>query len=104
MGKLQFRSKEELKKFVAEQAKLLKDQEFVELDNLIKKVKELLGASGYSIKDLYFRDRASDGTVTTTKAGTYKVGDTEIKWSGMGKRPLLLKGKSNEELKALKVA
>lgn len=98
----QFKSKAELDAWYAEQAKALKDQEYAELDKFIVTVNELLGASGYSIKDLYFRERSKDGS-TTTKAGIYKVGDKEIKWSGLGKRPVELKGKSNDDLKALKL-
>jgi DNA-binding protein H-NS len=79
-----------------------KDEQFADLDKLIEKTNKLLGSSGYTIKDLYFRERSKDGSAATKKAGTYKVGDKEIKWSGLGKRPVELKGKSNEELAKLR--
>jgi len=99
----QFKTMAELQAFVAEQTKAIKDQEYAELDSIINDVKEMLQNTKYSLKDLYFRDRSKDGSAATKKAGTYKVGGKEIKWSGLGKRPAELSGKSNEELKALKL-
>lgn len=98
----QFNTMEELEAFVAEQRRVIKDKEFVDLDSLIKDVNDMLKDTKYDLKDLYFRDRSKDGA-TTTKSGTYKVGDKEIEWRGLGKRPKELKGLSNDELKALKV-
>jgi len=70
-----------------------------EINDAIKKIKELMQVHGVSIEDLSSGSRAKPAKAKGTVAAQYKNSETGETWTGRGRAPRWLDGKDKEQFR-----
>ena len=73
-----------------------------EINDAIKKIKELMQAHGVSIEDLSSGTRAKPAKANYTVAAQFKNPETGETWTGRGRAPRWLDGKDKEQFRIKK--